>query len=73
MTTQQMIEALTKSKNELIARKCQRILDKETTIEAELNWSGSFLTYVLKGDFKNAMQSADYQNREALMNYQSKN
>lgn len=66
MTTQQMIEALSKSKNELVARKCQRILNEETTIEEELEYSGSFLTYVLTGDFKNAMRSADYQNHEAL-------
>ena len=68
MNTQQMIEALSKSKNEIVARKCQRILNGETTIKAELKWSGSFMTYVLMGDFKNAMRSADYQNREALEN-----
>jgi hypothetical protein len=68
MTTQEMIQALSKSKNEIIARKCQRILNKETTIEAELKWSGSFLTYVLTGDFKNAMRSADPSNRKALEN-----
>lgn len=68
MTTQQMIEALSKSKNELVARKCQRILNGETTILTERIYSGSFMTYVLTGDFKNAMRSADYQNREALEN-----
>lgn len=68
MTTQQMIEALSKSRNEIVARKCQRILNGDTTIEAELKWSGSFMTYVLMGDFKNAMRSADYQNRQALEN-----
>lgn len=68
MTTEQMIQALSKSKNEIIARKCQRILNEETTIEAELKWSGSFLTYVLTGDFKNAIRSADSYNREVLEN-----
>lgn len=68
MTIQQMIEALSKSKNELVALKCQRILNGETTILTERIYSGSFMTYVLTGDFKNAMRSADYQNREALEN-----
>ena len=71
LTTEEMIQALSNSKNELVARKCQRILNEETTIKAELKWSGSFLTYVLMGDFKNAMRSADYQNREALENAHS--
>lgn len=68
LTTEQMIQALTKSKNENVGRKCQRILNKETTIEAELEYSGSFMTYVLSGDFKNAMRSADSYNRQALEN-----
>lgn len=68
MTTEQMIQALSKSKNEIVARKCQRILNEETTIKAELKWSGSFMTYVLSGDFKNAMQRADSYNREVLQN-----
>lgn len=68
LNTQEMILALSKSKNELVARKCQRILNNDTTIEAELKWSGSFMSYVLTGDFKNAMRSADYQNREVLLN-----
>lgn len=67
MTTQQMIEALSKSKNELVARKCQRILNQDTTIEAELKWSGSFMTYVMQGDFKMALQTADLYNRNALL------
>ena len=68
LTTKEMIQALSKSKNELVAQKCQRILNVETTILTELIYSGSFMTYVLTGDFKNAMRSADYQNREALEN-----
>jgi hypothetical protein len=68
LTTEEMIQALSKSKNELVALKCQRILNKETTILTERIWSGSFMTYVLTGDFKNAMRSADSHNREALEN-----
>jgi hypothetical protein len=68
LTTEEMIQALSKSKNELVAIKCQRILNKETTILTERIWSGSFMTYVLSGDFKNAMRSADSYNREALEN-----
>lgn len=68
LTTEQMIQALSKSKNEIVAQKCQRILNGETTIEHELNYSGSFMTYVLSGDFKNAMQRADSYNREVLQN-----
>ena len=71
LTTQEMIQALSKSKNEIVARKCQRILNQETTILTERIYSGSFMTYVLTGDFKNAMRSADYQNREALENAHS--
>lgn len=66
-----MIQALSKSKNEIVARKCQRILNQETTILTERIYSGSFMTYVLTGDFKNAMRSADYQNFEALKNAHS--
>lgn len=72
LTTQEMIQALSESKNEIVARKCQRILNEETTIKAELKWSGSFLTYVLTGDFKNAMRSADHHNQEALFCYYKK-
>lgn len=53
LNTQEMILALSKSKNELVARKCQRILNNETTIEAELKWSGSFMSYVLQSDYGN--------------------
>ena len=68
LTTEEMIQALSKSKNELVAIKCQRILNQETTILTERIYSGSFMTYVLTGDFKNAMRSADSYNREALEN-----
>ena len=68
LNTQEMILALSKSKNELVARKCQRILNNETTIEAELKWSGSFMSYVLQGDYKGAMLHADYQNHQVLLN-----
>jgi hypothetical protein len=70
MTTQQMIEALSKSKNEIVARKCQRILNEETTIEAELKWSGSFLFCVLSGDYVLAIKYADKENRKALLDVQ---
>lgn len=68
LTTQEMIQALSKSKNELVALKCQRILNQETTILTERIYSGSFMTSVLMGNFKKAMRIADNQNREALEN-----
>jgi len=67
LTTEEMIEGLSKSANELVARKCQRILDKQSTIEDELKYSGSFMTNVLTGNYKMATQSADYENHQALL------
>lgn len=67
ITAQQMIEAVAKhSGNDSCREKCQAIIDGRTTIEEELRYSGSFLTYVFKGEYFNAYQAADRYNRVAL-------
>jgi hypothetical protein len=67
LNTQEMIQALSMSGSEIVARKCQRILNQETTIEAELKWSGSFMTYVLTDNYEMALKSADYENYRTLL------
>jgi hypothetical protein len=69
MTTQQMIEALALSKNEVVASKCRKILDNETTIEQELKYCGSFMQEVLNGNYNEAIKRADMPNLQALNNY----
>lgn len=67
MNTQQMLEKLQYSKNEQIAHKCKAILNSETTINNELRYSGGFLTAVLKGNYEEAIQRADFENRKCLL------
>ena len=69
MTTHQMLLAISHSDNEICADKAKAILNGETTIEHELKYSGSFMTAVMKGDFKRAMECADMSNRIALSQY----
>jgi hypothetical protein len=73
MTREQMIEALAKSNNEIVAKKCKRILNGELSIEEVLFSSGSFMTYVLKGMYKEAIQVADAENKIALYIYKDEN
>lgn len=73
MTREQMIEALAKSNNEIVANKCKRILNGELSIEEALESSGSFMTYVLKGMYKEAIQVADAENKIALYIYKDEN
>lgn len=73
MTREQMIEALAKSNNEIVAKKCKRILSGELSIEEVLFSSGSFMTYVLKGMYKEAIQVADAENKIALYIYKDEN
>ena len=73
MTREQMIEALAKSNNEIVADKCKRILNGQLSIEDALKYSGSFLTYVLKGMYKEAIQVADTHNKLALYIYKDEN
>ena len=73
MTREQMIEALAKSNNEIVADKCKRILNGELSIEDALEYSGSFMTYVLKGMYKEAIQVADAENKIALYIYKDEN
>jgi hypothetical protein len=68
-----MIEALAKSNNEIVAKKCKRILNGELSIEEVLFSSGSFMTYVLKGMYKEAIQVADAENKIALYIYKDEN
>ena len=68
-----MIEALAKSNNEIVADKCKRILNGELSIEDALEYSGSFMTYVLKGMYKEAIQVADTHNKIALYIYKDEN
>ena len=73
MTREQMIEALAKSNNGIVADKCKRILNGELSIEDALEYSGSFMTYVLKGMYKEAIQVADAENKIALYIYKDEN
>jgi hypothetical protein len=73
MTREQMIEALAKSNNEIVADKCKRILNGQLSIEDALESSGSFMTYVLKGMYKEAIQVADAENKIALYIYKDEN
>lgn len=68
-----MIEALAKSNNEIVANKCKRILNGQLSIEDALESSGSFMTYVLKGMYKEAIQVADAENKIALYIYKDEN
>lgn len=73
MTRDQMIEALTKSNNEIVANKCKSILNGKLSIEDALDSSGSFMTYVLKDMYKEAVQAADTHNKLALYIYKDEN
>ena len=66
LSTMEMIEALSKSKNENIALKCSKILSGETTIEHERKYAGGFLFAVLSGKFEEAIQRADKDNELCL-------
>lgn len=72
LTTQQMIEALSLSTNEIVAKKCNRILNGETTVEEEIKSCGRFMYQVFTGNYKNAFAQADAHNRVAFVNYQNK-
>lgn len=73
MTRDQMIEALSKSNNEIVAKRCQQILNGEQTIEDALSMSGGFMTSVLQGDYESAIVRADQQNKIALFIYKDDN
>ncbi len=64
--TKQMLTALLKSLNNNCASTARRILENETTVEAELRYSGSFMTAVLEGNVDEACKCADNSNYEAL-------
>ena len=69
LTTKEMIEALALSKNEIVATKCRKILNNETTIEQELQYCGSFMKEVLVGNYDEAIKRADMSNLQALNNF----
>lgn len=66
MTTYEMLVKLTKSKNELIAKKSEDILLGVKTIEEERKYCGSFFLAVLEGNYEDALRKADSFNRQAL-------
>jgi hypothetical protein len=66
MTTYEMLVKLTKSKNELIAKKSEDILLGVKTIEEEMKYCGSFFRAVLEGNYEDALRKADSFNRQAL-------
>jgi hypothetical protein len=66
MTTYEMLVKLTKSKNELIAKKSEDILLGVKTIEEERKYCGSFFLAVLEGNYEDALRKADSCNRQAL-------
>lgn len=66
MNTDQMLLKLTRSENENVRILANRILSGETTKEQELRYTGSFMTFVLKGDYDNALRTADHLNYFAL-------
>ena len=66
MTTYEMLVKLTKSKNELIAKKSEDILLGVKTIEEEMKYCGSFFRAVLEGNYEDALRKADSFNRQAF-------
>lgn len=66
LTTQEMIEALVKSDNQNVAKTCSEILNGTKTIKEVIKYCGSFLNAVLRGDFEDAIDRADYSNRICL-------
>jgi hypothetical protein len=61
-----MLVKLTKSKNELIAKKSEDILLGVKTIEEEMKYCGSFFRAVLEGNYEDALRKADSFNRQAF-------
>lgn len=66
LTTMEMIEALSKSKNETVALKCRNIINGITTIHQERKYAGGFLFAVLNGKFEEAIERADKENELCL-------
>lgn len=67
MTTQEMLQALSKSRNENVARIAQNIISGKTTIEEEKKYCGDFLLSVFEGDYKDAFRRADNFNKHAFL------
>jgi hypothetical protein len=67
LTTEEMIEALTKSGNELIASKCFKIKNGTLTINEAKKYAGGFLFAVLNGNYQEAVDRADKENKLCLL------
>ncbi len=61
-----MLRKLTRSENENVRILAEEILSGLKDWRIELRYTGSFMTAVLKGDFKSALYCADSSNRIAL-------
>lgn len=66
LTRDEMIQKLTRSGNDSVRNLCNRILSKQTTIEEERRYTGSFMSAVLDGNYEDAIARADLDNRTAL-------
>ena len=72
MSTTQMLFAIAAKGSSASKLKAQKILEGKTTVEKEVLFCGSFMKAVLKGEYENAMQCADVENRLALLNHKYK-
>lgn len=66
MTTNQMLRKLQYSKNGHTSTIAKRILLEKTTVAREREYAGTFLKYVLSGDYENALEVSTYYDREVL-------
>jgi hypothetical protein len=66
MTRDQMIMALSKSKDEIVAEKCKDLLSGKLSIEQAKKEAGVFMTCVLNGDYNEALAHADHYKKLAL-------
>lgn len=67
MTTDEMIEALSRSNNKLVSEICQEIIAGRETIENRKTFCGKFLQFVFEGKHLDAFRIADRHNKAALM------
>jgi len=68
MDTIEMLVALTASNNTSCSSLAWKILKGQSTIQNELKYTGTFMKYVLKGQYSDAIDQSDLDNRDAFGN-----
>jgi hypothetical protein len=66
LTREEMLQALTNSGNTLVAEKCKKIINGTINPKKEIKTCGSFMFAVLSGNYDEAMDRADFDNRLCL-------